>query len=94
MAEDSSADRSGWGGDDQVGKPFIVLSTNGDLPTNPMSLRECMVCGGVFTRDESRDHSDARCQPSPEQPFASAGRYRHIAQRKVSKRSQSASNSQ
>jgi hypothetical protein len=26
-------------------KPFIVLSTNGDLPTNPMSLRECMVCG-------------------------------------------------
>ena len=37
-----------------VGKPFIVLSTNGDLPTNPMRLSECMVCGGVFTRDQSR----------------------------------------
>ncbi len=32
-----------------AGKPFIVLSTNGDLPNNPMSLRECMVCGEVFT---------------------------------------------
>ena len=36
-----------------IGKPFIVLSTNGDLPTNRMRLRECMVCGGVFTHDES-----------------------------------------
>lgn len=35
-----------------VSKPFIVLSTNGDLPTNPMRLRECMVCGGVFTREQ------------------------------------------
>jgi hypothetical protein len=70
MAEDSSANRSEWAGDDRVGKSFIVMSTNGDLPTNPMSLRECVVCGGVFTRDESRDHSDARCQPSPGQPYA------------------------
>jgi hypothetical protein len=35
-----------------VSKPFIVLSTNGDLPTNPMRLSECMVCGGVFTREQ------------------------------------------
>jgi hypothetical protein len=77
-----------------AGKPFIMLSTNGDLPTNPMRLSECMVCGEVFTRDQSRVHSDARCQPSPEQPFAAAGRYRHATQRKVSKRGQSASNSQ
>jgi hypothetical protein len=63
-----------------AGKPFIVISTNGDLATNPMSLRECLVCGGVFTRDESREHSDARCEPSPEQPFAAAGRYRHDTQ--------------
>jgi hypothetical protein len=76
MDEGSSANRSEWVGDDQVGKPFIVLLTNGDLPPNPMNLRECIVCGGVFTRDGSRDHSDARCQPSPEQPFAAAGRYR------------------
>jgi hypothetical protein len=76
MAEDSRVNRSEWVGDDRVGKSFIVMSTNGDLPMNPMSLRECLVCGGVFTRDESRDHSDARCQPSPHQPFAAAGRYR------------------
>jgi hypothetical protein len=61
--------------EDRVGKPFIVLSTNGDLPTNPMSLRECFVCGGVFTRDQSREHSDVRCQPSREQPF---GRRRSV----------------
>jgi hypothetical protein len=53
-----------------AGKPFIVLSTNGDLPTNPMSLRECMVCGEVFTSQQSRKHSEVRCQPSPGQPFA------------------------
>ena len=47
-----------------------MIFTNGDLPTNPMSLRECAVCGGVFTRDESREHSEARCHPSLEQPLA------------------------
>ena len=56
--------------DDTIGKSFTVIFTNGDLPTNPMSLRECAVCGGVFTRDESQEHSEARCQPSLEQPFA------------------------
>jgi len=38
-----------------AGKPFIVLSTNEDLPTNPMSLRECLVCGEVFTHEQSRE---------------------------------------
>jgi hypothetical protein len=66
--------------EDWVGKTFIKFSTNGDLPLNPMSLRECVNCGGVFTRDESRDHSDARCQPSPDQPYAIVGRYRHATQ--------------
>jgi hypothetical protein len=81
MAEDSSANRSEWVRDDRVGKSFIVMSTNGDLlPTNPMSLRECLVCGGVFTRDESREHSEVPCQSSPGQPFAAAGRYRHATQ--------------
>ena len=81
MAEDSSANRSEWVRDDRVCKSFIVMSTNGDLlPTNPMSLRECLVCGGVFTRDESREHSEVPCQSSPEQPFAAAGRYRHATQ--------------
>jgi hypothetical protein len=62
--------------EDKIGKLFLTLSTNGDLPKNPMSLRECVVCGGVFTREESREHCDAPCQPSPVQPFAITGRYR------------------
>jgi hypothetical protein len=46
MAEHNHANRSEWVADNRVGKSFTVISTNGDLPTNPMSLRECMVCGG------------------------------------------------
>jgi|GEM_PF-1579299 len=61
---------------DRNGKVFITLRSNGDLPTNPMSLRECMVCGDVFTHDESREHSEVACQPWPQQPLAGAGRYR------------------
>lgn len=60
--------------EDHVGKPFIVIWTNGDLPSNPMSLRECAVCGEVFTREQSRKHSEVRCQPSSEQPFSITGR--------------------
>jgi hypothetical protein len=56
--------------DDTIGKSFTVIFTNGDLSTNPMSLRECAVCGGVFTRDESWAHSQIPCHPSLEQPFA------------------------
>jgi len=55
-------------------KPFIVLSAKGDLPTNPMRLHECMVCGQVFTSEQSREHSEVRCRPSPEQPFSMKGR--------------------
>lgn len=61
--------------EDQVGKVFVRIFTNGDLPKNPMMLSECMVCGGVFTRDDLREHSEVPCQPSLEQPFAAAGRY-------------------
>lgn len=75
MAEDNIANRSEWVPDNRVGKIFIRIFTNGDLPKNPMILGECAVCGEVFTRDQSREHSDARCQPSSEQPFAAAGRY-------------------
>jgi hypothetical protein len=76
MAEDSKANRSEGVADDHVGKLFVMISTNGDLPMNPMSLRECVVCGGVFTRDGSREHCEIPCQPSQEQPFEAAGRYR------------------
>lgn len=61
--------------EDRVGKLFIMVFTNRDVPTNPMSLRECMVCGEFFTRDESRAHSDIQCPPSQLQPLA-AGRCR------------------
>jgi hypothetical protein len=55
---------------DRIGKSFTVIFTNGDLPNNPLSLRECAVCGEVFTREQSREHCDVVCQPSPQQPFA------------------------
>jgi hypothetical protein len=75
MAEENIPNHSEWVPDDRVGKIFIRIFTNGDLPKNPMMLGECVVCGGVFTRDQSREHCEAQCQPSPEQPFAAAGRY-------------------
>ncbi len=56
--------------DERVGKFFMVIFTNGDLPDNPMSLRECVVCGEVFTREQSREHYYVPCPPSSEQPFA------------------------
>ena len=73
MAEDSSANRSEWFGDDRVGKVFIRIFTNGDLrdlPKNPVMLSECMVCGGVFSREQSQEHSYIPCLPSSEQPLA------------------------
>jgi hypothetical protein len=61
--------------EDKVGKLFIMVFTNGDLPMNPMSLRECVVCGEFFSREESRKHTEIWCQPSQLQPLAVAGRY-------------------
>jgi hypothetical protein len=40
MAEDNSANRREWVADDRVGKIFIRIFTNGDLPMNPMMLGE------------------------------------------------------
>jgi len=59
---------------ERVGKGFTVTFTNGDLPTNPMSLRECMVCGGVFTREQAREHCDVPCPPSAIPPLGIATR--------------------
>ena len=69
MDEDNAGEIES-GADDRVGKSFIVMSTNGDLPSNPMYLGECVICGGVFTHAESMAHLEAQCLPSPEQPFA------------------------
>jgi hypothetical protein len=53
-------------------RAFSLLA---DLPMNPMSLRECVVCGEFFSREESRKHTEIWCQPSQLQPLAVAGRY-------------------
>jgi hypothetical protein len=53
--------------EDRVGKLFVMLFTNGDLLTNPMRLRECLVCGEVFSRIDSPAHTESLCTPSPEQ---------------------------
>lgn len=68
--DEDNARRVEWIADDRVGKSFIVMSTNGDLLNNPVYLGECVICGGVFTHDESIAHLEARCLPSPEQPYA------------------------
>ena len=61
--------------DDAIGKSFTVIFTNGDLPNNPMSLRECAVCGGVFTREQAKNHCDVPCEPTAEKSLAAvAGR--------------------
>ena len=56
--------------EDKVGKLFVMVFTNGDLPTNPMSLRECVVCGDVFDRPAAMLHAESPCQSSPLQPLA------------------------
>jgi hypothetical protein len=58
--------------EDRVGKLFVMLFTNGDLLTNPMRLRECLVCGEVFSRIDLLAHTESLCTPSPEQPLAAA----------------------
>jgi hypothetical protein len=58
--------------DDTIDKFFTVIFTEGDLPTNPMSLRVCAVCGGVFTRDQSWAHSKSRARHQPCSPLASS----------------------
>jgi len=40
---------------DKVGKVFIVQG----------SLRRCLICDGLFTRDASREHFGETCFPTP-----------------------------
>ena len=62
--------------EDKVGKLFVMMFTNGDLPTNPRRLRECWVCGEVFNRIDSLAHTEMPCQPSPQRFLAASGRDR------------------
>jgi len=56
--------------DDSVGKLFVMMFTNGDLPTNPMCLRECLVCGEVFNRIDSMEHANIPCRHTPNKSLA------------------------
>ena len=56
--------------DDIVGRGIVKIFTNGDLPTNPMRLSECLVCGGILTFEQSWAHYKSDCKVSSEQPFA------------------------
>jgi hypothetical protein len=43
---------------DKIGKIFLVISTQ------VVPLRQCLICEGVFTREEAREHFTVRCEPS------------------------------
>jgi hypothetical protein len=64
MAEHNHANRREWIADDRVGKPFTVIFTNGDLPTNPFAsailarhLRSSSLVFRVESRPLSREGS-------------------------------------
>jgi len=45
---------SAKGNADQIGKVFVVRSHG---------LRQCLVCGELFTRTTARAHADVNCYP-------------------------------
>jgi hypothetical protein len=45
---------------DQVGKVFRAIITQG------VSLRECLACGELFSREASRAHAEVPCYPNME----------------------------
>ena len=45
---------SAKGNTDQIGKVFVVRSHG---------LRQCLVCGELFTRTTARAHADVNCYP-------------------------------
>jgi hypothetical protein len=42
---------------DQIGKVFLVVSPQG------MMMRQCLICEGVFTHKEAREHFRVACYP-------------------------------
>jgi hypothetical protein len=57
MIKDSKSNRSEAVVRDQIGKVFLVVSTDG------LMLRRCLICEGVFTREEAREHFRVACYP-------------------------------
>jgi hypothetical protein len=53
----STKDGSRANGTDQIGKVFVVRSHG---------LRECLVCGELFTRTTAPAHAEVTCYPAVE----------------------------
>ena len=53
----STKEGSRANGTDQIGKVFVVRSHG---------LRECLVCGEVFTRSTAPAHAETNCYPAVE----------------------------
>ena len=60
MIKDSKSNCSEEVVRDVIGKVFLVVSTQGVM------LRRCLICEGVFTREEAQEHYATRCEPSQE----------------------------
>jgi hypothetical protein len=60
MAADNTGNRGEAVADDWVGKVFIAIVTP------EVYLRECLVCGELFTRDASQEHTEVSCYPNIE----------------------------
>lgn len=50
----STKDGSRANGTDQIGKVFVVRTHK---------LRECLICGELFTQNTARAHSEVTCYP-------------------------------
>ena len=57
MIKDSKSNRTEAVVREQIGKIFLVVSTDGVL------LRQCLVCEEMFTRQESAEHFSVACFP-------------------------------
>ncbi len=61
MIEGSKGNRSeGAVHTDQIGKIFRVIITQ------EVSLRECLACGELFSREASREHAEVPCHLTSE----------------------------
>ncbi len=55
---------------DLIGKVFVVRSPG---------LRECLVCGELFTRTTARAHAEVNCSPSVEFCLLESKGGKHVA---------------
>jgi len=65
----STKNRSRANGTDQIGKVFVVRGHG---------LRECLVCGEVFTRSTAPSHAETTCYPAVEFCLLTSERGEHV----------------